>query len=140
MGRQNLRRRASGRIKRKRLRWPSHGAKKGHDGHPRPRVRALLSTLDSISGLRLYGLADSHRLDERVPTFSFRLEGMHPLEVAKALAKENIYVWDGNYYALAVTERLGVEETGGMVRVGAVHYNTLDEIIRLGEVLKGITK
>jgi selenocysteine lyase/cysteine desulfurase len=46
---------------------------------------------------------------------------MAPLEVAKALAKENIYVWDGNYYALAVTERLGVESTGGMVRVGAVH-------------------
>ncbi len=98
--------------------------------------RALLSTLESVPGLRLYGLADPRRLDERVPTFSFRLEGLAPLEVAKALAKENIYVWDGNYYALAVTERLGVEQTGGMVRVGAVHYNTLDEINRLGEVLK----
>jgi selenocysteine lyase/cysteine desulfurase len=83
--------------------------------------RAFLSTLESIPGLRLFGLADPRRLDERVPTFSFRLEGMAPLEVAKALAKENIYVWDGNYYALAVTERLGVESTGGMVRVGAVH-------------------
>jgi cysteine desulfurase family protein (TIGR01976 family) len=100
--------------------------------------RALLAVLDSVPGLRLYGLADPRRLDERVPTFSFRLEGKTPLEVAKALSKENIYVWDGNYYALAVTERLGVEETGGMVRVGAVHYNTLDEIARLGEVLKKI--
>jgi cysteine desulfurase family protein (TIGR01976 family) len=100
--------------------------------------RALLSILNSIPGLRLYGLADPDRLDERVPTFSFKLEGMSPLETAKALAKENIYVWDGNYYALAVTERLGVEETGGMVRVGAVHYNTVDEIARLGEVLKAI--
>jgi selenocysteine lyase/cysteine desulfurase len=100
--------------------------------------RALLSTLESVPGLRLYGLVDAQRLDERVPTFSFRLEGMHPLEVAKALAKENIYVWDGNYYALAVTERLGVEESGGMVRVGAVHYNTMEEIARLGEVLKSI--
>ncbi len=63
-----------------------------------------------------------------MPTFSFRLEGKTPLEVAKALAAENIYVWDGNYYALAVTERLGVEDSGGMVRAGAVHYNTLDEI------------
>ena len=100
--------------------------------------RALLSTLESIPGLRLYGLADPHRLDGRVPTFSFRLEGKHPKAVAEALAKENIYVWDGNYYALAVTERLGVEESGGMVRVGAVHYNTLEEVARLGEALKKI--
>jgi cysteine desulfurase family protein (TIGR01976 family) len=100
--------------------------------------RALLSTLESIPGLRLYGLTDSHRLDGRVPTFSFRLEGKHPKAVAEALAKGNIYVWDGNYYALAVTERLGVEESGGMVRVGAVHYNTLEEVARLGEVLKRI--
>jgi cysteine desulfurase family protein (TIGR01976 family) len=100
--------------------------------------RALLSTLESVPGLRLYGLADPHRLDGRVPTFSFRLEGKHPKAVAEALAKENIYVWDGNYYALAVTERLGVEESGGMVRVGAVHYNTLEEVARLGEVLKKI--
>lgn len=100
--------------------------------------RAMLSTLKSIPGLWIYGLTDPHRLDGRVPTFSFRLDGKHPLEIAKALAKENIYVWDGNYYALAVTERLGVEETGGMVRVGAVHYNTLEEVARLGEVLQRI--
>jgi selenocysteine lyase/cysteine desulfurase len=100
--------------------------------------RALLSTLESIPGLRLYGLTDSRRLDGRVPTFSFRLEGKHPHAVAEALAKENIYAWDGNYYALAVTVRLGVEESGGMVRVGAVHYNTLEEVARLGEVLKRI--
>jgi selenocysteine lyase/cysteine desulfurase len=49
-----------------------------------------------------------------------------------------IYVWDGNYYALAVTERLGVEESGDMVRIGPVHYNTLDEIERFGETLKRI--
>ncbi|MFH1523962.1 MAG: cysteine desulfurase-like protein [Chloroflexota bacterium] len=100
--------------------------------------RALLSTLESIPGLRLYGPANPRCLDGRVPTFSFRLEGKHPRAVAEALAKENIYVWDGNYYALAVTERLGVEESGGMVRVGPVHYNTLDEVVRLEEVLKKI--
>ncbi|HEY5269956.1 MAG TPA: cysteine desulfurase-like protein [Anaerolineales bacterium] len=100
--------------------------------------RALLSVLEQIPGLRLYGLADPHKLDQRVPTFSFTLEGKHPRSVAEALAKENIYVWDGNYYALEVTTRLGLEESGGMVRVGAVHYNTLDEVVRLGEVLKKI--
>jgi cysteine desulfurase family protein (TIGR01976 family) len=98
--------------------------------------RLLLSTLSQIPGLRLYGLADPRKLDQRVPTFSFTLEGRHPRAVAEALAAEGIYVWDGNYYALAVTERLGVEAGGGMVRVGAVHYNTLDEVMRLGEVLK----
>jgi cysteine desulfurase family protein (TIGR01976 family) len=98
--------------------------------------RLLLSELGQVPGLRLYGQADPHKLDQRVPTFSFTLEGRHPRLVAEALAAEGIYVWDGNYYALAVTERLGLEAGGGMVRVGAVHYNTLDEVARLGEVLK----
>ncbi len=100
--------------------------------------RALLDTLTGIPGLRLYGLSDPRRLDERVPTFSFTQGGKHPRAVAEALAAENIYVWDGNYYALAVTERLGVEGEGGMVRVGAVHYNTLDEVRRLGEALRKV--
>ena len=97
--------------------------------------RALLGDLEKIPGLRLYGLSDMRRLEERVPTFSFTLAGKSPREVAEALAAENIYVWDGNYYALAVTERLGVEESGGMVRVGAAHYNTVEEVERLGEAL-----
>ena len=59
-------------------------------------------------------------LEERVATFSFRLKDLHPRLVAEKLAQQGIYVWDGNYYALNVTERLGVEESGGMVRVGAV--------------------
>jgi len=84
----------------------------------------------------LYGIAEPGRLDERVPTFSFTLEGEPPRQAAQRLAKEGLYVWDGNYYALAVTERLGVEAGGGMVRVGAVHYNTFKEISRLGETLK----
>ena len=102
--------------------------------------RALLETLGSVPGLRLYGLADPRRLDERLPTFSFRLGEKHPRQMAEALAAAGIYAWDGNYYALAVTERLGVEESGGMLRVGAVHYNTLEEVARLGEVLKEIAR
>jgi cysteine desulfurase family protein (TIGR01976 family) len=100
--------------------------------------RALLSALEAVPGLRVYGLTDSRRLDERVATFSFRLGDMHPEELAKRLAAENIYVWDGHYYALNVVERLGLYEQGGMVRVGAAHYNTLDEVARLGEVLRKI--
>lgn len=102
--------------------------------------RALLSALHSIPGLTIYGLTDVRRLEERVATFSFRLEGFRPRAVAEKLAQEGIYVWDGNYYAINVTERLGLEESGGMVRVGAVHYNTLDEVERLKEVLLKISK
>jgi cysteine desulfurase family protein (TIGR01976 family) len=98
--------------------------------------RALLSVLEQVPGLHLYGPSDPLKLDGRVPTFSFTLQGKNPRTVAMALASAGFYVWDGNYYALAVTERLGVESTGGMVRVGAVHYNTLEEVHRLGEVLK----
>ena len=90
--------------------------------------RALLSALQSVPGIRIFGLTDVQRLDERVPTFSFRLNNLHPRVVAERLAQEGIYVWDGNYYAINVTERLGVENDGGMVRVGAVHYNTLEEV------------
>jgi selenocysteine lyase/cysteine desulfurase len=63
------------------------------------------------------------------------LKNLPPRKVAEFLAQENIYVWDGNYYALNVTERLGLEDSGGMVRVGAAHYNTLDEVDRLKNAL-----
>jgi cysteine desulfurase family protein (TIGR01976 family) len=96
---------------------------------------ALLDTLQAVPGLRLYGLTDPARLAERVPTFSFTLAGWEPRALAEYLGQRGIYVWDGNYYALSVTERLGLETQGGMVRVGAVHYNTLEEVARLGRVL-----
>lgn len=101
--------------------------------------RALLSALGSIPGLRIYGLSDETRLTDRVATFSFRLKDRHPRFVAEKLAQQGIYVWDGNYYALNVSERLGVEDSGGMVRVGAAHYNTLDEVKRLKEALMKIS-
>ncbi|HEX9331049.1 MAG TPA: cysteine desulfurase-like protein [Anaerolineales bacterium] len=97
--------------------------------------RALLSALESVPGLQIFGLTDVQRLEDRVATFSFRLKDLHPRLVAEKLAGQDIYVWDGNYYALNVTERLGVEESGGMVRVGAVHYNTFEEIERLKDAL-----
>jgi cysteine desulfurase family protein (TIGR01976 family) len=102
--------------------------------------RALLAALQSIPGLRIYGLTDVRRLDERVATFSFRLKDLPPRAVAQRLAQENIYVWDGNYYALNVTERLGLEDSGGMVRVGATHYNTLEEVEKLKEALMKISR
>jgi cysteine desulfurase family protein (TIGR01976 family) len=97
--------------------------------------RALLDALEGTPGVRLYGPKDRRRLEARVPTFAFRIDGIHPRKVAEKLDEAGIYVWDGNYYALAVTQRLGVEDQGGMVRVGPVHYNTVEEIERFWEVL-----
>lgn len=97
--------------------------------------RALLDVLEATPGVTVYGLRDRARLAERVPTVSFTLAGWSPRAVAAALDQAGIYVWDGNFYALAVTERLGLEGQGGLVRVGPVHYNTLEEIQRLGEAL-----
>jgi selenocysteine lyase/cysteine desulfurase len=82
-----------------------------------------------------FSTADVRRLEQRVPTFASALRDHHPRQVAEALDKENIYVWDGNYYALAASERLALEYIGGMVCVGPVHYNTLEEVYRFGEVL-----
>lgn len=100
--------------------------------------RAVLEVLDETPGVQLYGLRDMRRLDERVPTFSFTMQGMHPRTVAEKLAGSEIFVWDGNYYALQISEQLGLEEKGGMVRVGPVHYNTVDEVYQFGEAMRSL--
>ncbi len=97
---------------------------------------ALLGELEGIPQLNIHGITDPQNLDRRVPTVSFTVDGQHPAAIATALGQAGIFVWHGNYYAVAVTERLGVEARGGMVRVGAVHYNTPAEIRRLGETLR----
>lgn len=97
--------------------------------------RRLLQVLQGIEGLRIYGICDPLQLDRRVPTFAFRLADHSPAQTASYLAENGIFAWNGNYYALAVTERLGVEAHGGMVRVGLAHYHTEEEISQLGAVL-----
>ncbi len=92
---------------------------------------SLLEALSSVPGLHIHGITSPHALNSRVPTFSFTLQGWSPAAVAEALDREGIYVWNGNFYALSVTERLGLEAKGGLVRVGAVHYNTQAEVERL---------
>lgn len=91
-----------------------------------------------VSGLRVYGVTDIERLDERTPTFAVSLEGHTPAEVADYLGRRGIFVWDGHYYAVAVMARLGLLDKGGLVRIGFVHYNTAEEVDRvlaaLGEI------
>jgi cysteine desulfurase family protein (TIGR01976 family) len=98
----------------------------------------LIRGLQSLPGVKIWGITDRSSLAKRVPTVSFTLKDWHPRSLAARLAESGIYTWDGNYYALAVMERLGLEESGGMLRAGLVHYNTSAEIARLLSVLEGI--
>ncbi len=99
----------------------------------------MLETLKQVPGLKIYGLDDPQSVQERVPTFAVNLEGVHPHQLARLLDERDIYVWDGNYYAICASEVLGVEKSGGMVRIGAAHYNIVDEVDRLGEALNEIS-
>ena len=99
--------------------------------YERELVEKLITGLQRINGVHLYGITDPAEFAQRVPTVIFTVEGYSALEVARHLAAHHVYVWDGNYYALAVMERLRLEKAGGAVRVGLAHYNTLDEIDRL---------
>ena len=100
--------------------------------------RRFLDGIGSIPGVRLFGIPDADRVHERTPTFAIRVGDRHPAETAKVLAERGIYVWDGNYYALELMERLGIEETGGAVRVGFCHYNTPAEVDRVLEELAAL--
>lgn len=99
--------------------------------YERELVTYLIEQLQTLSGASTAGITDPERFHERVPTVVFSMDGHTPRAIAEHVATDHIYVWDGNYYALAIMERLGKEEEGGMVRVGLAHYNTKEEIDRL---------
>jgi cysteine desulfurase family protein (TIGR01976 family) len=96
----------------------------------------LIDGLLAIPGLRLFGITDPQRFLERCSTVSFRLSKGTPTELATFLGDHGIFTWDGNFYALNFTERLGIEQHGGVVRVGLVHYNTAAEVDRLLALLR----
>ena len=96
---------------------------------------AALAALRGVPGLQLRGIVDPARIDERVPTFAFTLAGRKPREIATELGRLGIAVWDGDYYAYELIRALGLAESGGMVRVGFVHYNEPAEIERLAVAL-----
>lgn len=97
--------------------------------------RRLLSGLAEIPAIKVWGIADLTRLDERLPTVSFTHARRTATELADLLGRRGIFAWNGNYYALNLTESLGLEPEG-MLRVGLVHYNTAAEVDRLLEVLR----
>lgn len=99
--------------------------------YERPLLTYLMEGLQAIPGLTIHGLTHPEHFNERCPTVAFTRQGYSPRQIAAHLGQRGIFVWDGHYMAVSVTERLGVEESGGMVRVGLVHYNTNAEIDRL---------
>ena len=97
---------------------------------------SLITGLQNLAGVDVKGISDGNDLARRVPTVSFTVKNQNPEEIAEKLAAENIFVWHGHNYALEAVRLMGIEESGGVVRIGPVHYNTLDEIDRTLEVLK----
>jgi cysteine desulfurase family protein (TIGR01976 family) len=91
----------------------------------------MIAGLLEIPGLKFYGISDPARFAHRCPTVGVRLNGYTPLEAATFLGDRGIFTWDGNYYAVNLTERLGVEKDGGLLRIGLVHYNTTEEVDRM---------
>ena len=94
-------------------------------------IARLIDGLQTIPGVRIYGITDPKRFEERCSTLSLRIGNHHPTAIATFLGERGIFTWDGNYYALNLTERLGVESQGGMLRIGLVHYNTMEEVERV---------
>ena len=102
-------------------------------------IGPLIAGLQRVAGLRIRGITDPARLDERVPTVAFTMDGLHPRQIAEHLASRAISAWDGDYYAWELIRALGLAETGGMLRVGLVHYNTAEEIGALTAALQELT-
>ena len=107
--------------------------------YERELVAHLITGLEAIPGVKIAGITDPAHYDARVPTVAMLLEPYTPTEVARYLADQNIYVWNGNYYAVEIMDRLGHTENG-MVRIGLAHYNTHEEVDRLLEALGRLAK
>ncbi len=99
--------------------------------YERTLLTRLVAGLLEIPKLKFFGIADPARFAERCSTVSVRIGDHNPTEIATFLGDRGIFTWDGNFYAMNLTERLGVEKIGGLLRIGLVHYNTIDEVERL---------
>jgi selenocysteine lyase/cysteine desulfurase len=98
--------------------------------HERELGPRMLAGLTAMKRVRLWGIPDPDRIAERVPTFSITHDRLPPDELAAWLAERGIFTWHGNFYALPLTEALGLEPDG-MLRIGLLHYNTAEEVDRL---------
>jgi cysteine desulfurase family protein (TIGR01976 family) len=120
-----------------------NAVRRGYDAfeaHERELAARFLEGIASLPAVRLIGIADASRLDERTPTFAVRVGDQHPIESSRLLGERGIFTWEGHYYAIEVFERLGLLETGGALRIGFCHYHTLDEVDRVLEGLDDLAR
>jgi cysteine desulfurase family protein (TIGR01976 family) len=108
--------------------------------HERKMMEKMMAGLLAIPGLKPYGITDPRRFENRCATIVVRIEGHTPLELATKLGERGFFTWDGNYYALNLTEQLDVERLGGFLRIGLVHYNTMEEVDGLLGALREIVR
>jgi len=101
-------------------------------------AETLIGGLLTIPGLKFYGISDVAKMERRCPTVAVRVAGQSPLQLATKLGKRGFFTWDGNYYALNLSERLDVEKDGGFLRIGLAHYNTAEEVQRFLAALREI--
>ena len=97
----------------------------------------MVEGLLEIEGVRIWGITDQGRFDKRAPTVSFTHVEKTSSEIGDALAKHGVFVWTGNFYALELTEVLGLEPDG-VLRAGVLHYNTMDEVDRFTSLVSSI--
>src|ERR1700720_2150065 len=105
-------------------------------------MNRFISGLSEIPQLKTYGITDPSCFAWRCPTLAVRVvhqtAEQTPLALAAKLGDRGFFTWDGNYYALNLTERLDVEKSGGFLRIGLVHYNTVEEVDGLLGALREI--
>ena len=104
------------------------------DSYEEPLADRLRNELKQITGVKIYGVQEGM---ERTTTVSFTMEGKTAGEISAALAKEGIYTWDGDFYAITlVNDVFGLENRGGLLRIGFAPYNTMQDVERTIEVVK----
>src|SRR3984885_12944751 len=112
--------------------------------HEHALMNHLIAGLKKIPSVKIYGITDPSCFAWRCPTLAVRVVNQTadqtPLALATKLGHRGFFTWDGNYYALNLTERLDVEKSGGFLRIGLVHYNTTEEVDRLLEALREIVE
>jgi cysteine desulfurase family protein (TIGR01976 family) len=106
--------------------------------HERTLSLRFLDGLARLPKVRLWGIADPARVDERTPTFAIRVGEQHPAETAEELGRRGVFVWDGHYYAITIMERLGLLDSGGAVRVGFCHYHGSDDVDRVLDAISSL--
>lgn len=107
----------------------------GIRSHEELLVSRLLEGLDEISGIRIYGLSGIDDIEHRVPTVSFTHDKHPASELAIELARRDIHAWSGHNYAYSMVEQLGLKRDG-VLRLGLVHYNGIDEVERTLGILR----